>query len=71
MAECCEPSLKVRIEILSLNYAIKINSLPTYPTYKDIFNPTNLSKFSNCPKSTKPLALRIKENLEGTRNYLD
>ena len=54
-----------------MNYAIKINSLPTHPTYKDIFNPTNLSKFLNCPKSTKPLALRIKENLEGIKNYLD
>ena len=71
LAESCEPSLKVRREILSLNYAIKINSLPTHPTYNDIFNPTNLSKFSNCPKSIKPLALKIKENLGGIRNYLD
>ena len=63
LAESGEPPLRLRRDMLSLNYLLKIYSLPNHPSYKILFSATNSNKFSK-PRSTKPMAVRMKDYID-------
>ena len=64
--EANEPSLHLRRKKLSLQYAVKISSTPNNPAHKCIFNPdpTTLKNMGFRKNFTKPLCLRILEDLK-------
>lgn len=63
LAESGEPPLKIRRELLSSGYVIKIRSQPSHPTFKTLFGTSNYTKFQRNPNSSKPLALRATETI--------
>src|SRR6059036_3497549 len=61
--EANEPSLSSRRNKLAIQYAMKIKSNPTNPTYQNIFDPQYAALFENRPKTIPPLSIRIQNVL--------
>src|SRR2546425_5236375 len=57
--EANEPPLSIRRNKLAIQYAIKIRSNPTNPTYQNIFEPQYATLFENRPKTIPPLSIRV------------
>ena len=62
--EAHEPSLTSRRLKLSLNYALKLNSLPQIPAYSCVFEPENIKLFEESESKIPPLGIRILPHLE-------
>ena len=62
--EAGEPSLNLRRNKLSLQYATRISSNSKNPAKKVIFNPKFSDKFLNKPNEIKTIGLRIKNDLD-------
>lgn len=71
LAEADEPPLRVRRQILAMSYIIKMKCMPTHPTFKNIFRPTNTLKFAKKPGNTRPLSIRMYDELAFIQRYLD
>ena len=61
--EANEPPLSSRRNKLAIQYAIKIKSNPTNPTYQNIFDPQYAALFENRPKTIPPLSIRVQSVL--------
>ena len=61
--EAQETSLHLRRLKLSLNYALKLKSMPDNPAYDCVFNPKEKLYFETHPKKAKPFSLRIEPHL--------
>lgn len=70
-AEAAEPPLRVRREILSMTYILKIKTLPTHPSFKAIFNLSTSAKFSKYPGSTKPLSVRLMNSVDPIKSLMN
>ena len=62
--EAQETSLHLRRLKLSLNYALKLKSMPDNPAYDCVFNPKVRAYFDAYPTKIKPLSLRIEPHIE-------
>ena len=69
--EAGEPSLHLRRLKLSLNYVIKLKSLPENPAYSCVLNPQYITKYAANPSVTPPLGIRMKEVLESANINLN
>src|SRR3989441_6474715 len=61
--EANESPLSSRRNKLTIQYAIKIKSNPTNPTYQNVFEPQYAALFENRPKTIPPLSIRIQNVL--------
>ena len=57
--EAHEPSLTTRRLKLSLNYILKLKSLPENPAYSRVFDPENTKLFEESELKVPPLVIRI------------
>ena len=57
--EADEPSLYRQRDKLLFQYATKLRSLPTNPTYKCIYQPSYIDLFENKPSTIPPIGLRV------------
>ena len=62
--EAHEPSLTIRRLKLSLNYVLKLKSLPENPAYSCVFEPQNTKLFEESESKVPPLGIRILPHLE-------
>ena len=69
--EADEPSLTSRRRNLSLNYVLKLKSLPENPVYKYVFEPENTQLFEESEPKIPPLGIRILPHLEKSKNNLN
>ena len=65
--EAGETSLNHRRLKLSLNYALKLKSMPENPAYDCVFNPKERGYFEAHPSKTKPFSLRIEPHLDAAK----
>ena len=65
-AEANEPSLFLRREKLSLQYAIKLAANPSNPAFKITFSPQFTELYEHKPNAIKPFGLRILPLLESS-----
>ena len=69
--EAHEPSLITRRLKLSLNYVLKLKSLPENPAYSCVFEPENTKLFEESESKVPPLGIRILPNLEKSKLNLN
>ena len=69
--ETHEPSLTTRRLKLSLNYVLKLKSLPENPTYSCVFEPENTKLFEAAESKVPPLGIRIIPHLEKSKLNLN
>ena len=62
-AEANEPSLYNRLLKLSIQYALKLKSNPSKPTYKTVFKPEYKTLFENKPNTIPSFGIRISSKL--------
>ena len=62
--EAHEPSLTTRRLKLSLNYVLKLKSLPENRAYSCVFEPENTTLFEESESKVPPLGIRILPHLE-------
>ena len=62
-----EPSLAARRLKLSLNYILKLKSLPENPAYSCVFEPENVKLFEKSQSKMPPFGIRILPNLEKSK----
>ena len=62
--EANEESLYKRRECLSIQYALKLKSIPYHPTHRTIFQPKYTIKFANNPTAIPTFGPRVKSILE-------
>ena len=65
--EAHEPSLTTRRLKLSLNYVLKLKSLPENPAYSFAFEPENTKLFEASESKVPPLGVRILPHLEKSK----
>ena len=65
--EAHEPSLTSRRLKLSLNYVLKLKSLPENPAYSCVFQPENIKLFEESESKIPPLGIRIPPHLEKSK----
>ena len=63
--EADEPSLYLRREKISLQYAVKLAANPSNPAFKVTFSPQFSELYELKPHSIKPFGLRVSSLLEG------
>ena len=66
-----EPSLTTRRFKLSLNYVLKLKSLPENPAYSCVFEPENTKLFEESESKVPPLGIRILPHLEKSKLNLN
>ena len=66
-----EPSLTTRRLKLSLNYFLKLKSLPDNPAYSCVFEPENTKLFEVSKSKVPPLGIRIIPHLEKSKFNLN
>ena len=69
--EAHEPSLTTRRLKLSLNYVLKLKSLPENPAYSCVFEPENSKLFEESESKVPPLGIRILPHLEKSKLNLN
>ena len=69
--EAHEPSLTTRQLKLSLNYVLKLKSLPENPAYSYVFEPENPKLFEESESKVPPLGIRILPHLEKSKLNLN
>ena len=69
--EAHEPSLTTRRLKLSLNYVLKLKSLPENPAYSCVFEPENNKLFEESESKVPPPGIRILPHLEKSKLNLD
>ena len=69
--EIHEPSLTTRRLKLSLNYVLKLKSLPENPAYSCVFEPENTKLFEESESKVPPLGIRILPHLEKSKLNLN
>ena len=69
--EAHEPSLTTRRLKLSLNYILKLKSLPENPAYCCVFEPENTKLFEESESKVPPLGIRILPHLEKSKLNLN
>ena len=69
--EAHEPSLTTRRLKLSLNYVLKLKSLPENPAYSCVFEPENTKLFEESESKVPPLGVRILPHLEKSKLNLN
>ena len=69
--EAHEPSLTNRRLKLSLNYILKLKSLPENPAYSCVFEPQNTKLFEESESKVPPLCIRILPHLEKSKLNLN
>ena len=69
--EAHEPSLTTRRLKLSLNYVLKLKSLPENPAYSCVFEPENTKLFEAAESKVPPLGIRIIPHLEKSKLNLN
>ena len=69
--EAHEPSLTTRRLKLSLNYVLKLKSLPENPAYSCVFEPPNTKLFEASESKAPPLGIRIIPHLEKSKLNLN
>ena len=69
--EAHEPSLTTRRLKLSLNYVLKLKSLPENPAYSCVFEPENTKLFEAAESNVPPLGIRIIPHLEKSKLNLN
>ena len=69
--EAHEPSLTTRRLKLSLNYILKLKSLPENPAYCCVFEPENTKLFEESESKVPPLGIRILHHLEKSKLNLN
>ena len=69
--EAHEPSLTTRQVKLSLNYVLKLKSLPENPAYSCVFEPENTKLFEASESKVPPLGIRIIPHLEKSKLNLN
>ncbi len=69
--EAHEPSLTTRRLKLSLNYVLKLKSLPENPAYSCVFEPENTKLFEESESKVPPLGIRILPHLEKSKLNLN
>ena len=69
--EAHEPSLTTRQLKLSLNYVLKLKSLPANPAYSCVFEPENTKLFEASESKVPPLGIRIIPHLEKSKLNLN
>ena len=62
--EANEESLYRRRERLSIQYALKLKSIPKHPAYKSIFQPKYSTKFADKPSAIPTFGIRINKLLQ-------
>ena len=65
--EAHEPSLTSRRLKLSLNYVLKLKSLPENPAYSCVFEPEDIKLFEESESKIPPLGIRILPRLEKSK----
>ena len=65
--EAHESSLTTRRLKLSLNYVLKLKSLPENPAYSCVFEPENTKLYEESESKVPPLGVRILPHLEKTK----
>ena len=71
MIEAHELSLTTRRLNLSLNYVLKLKSLPENPAYRCVFEPQNTKLFEESESKVPPLGIRILPHLEKSKLNLN
>ena len=71
LAEANEPSLFYRRLKFSMQYALKLKSNPSNPTYETVFEPQYKTLFENKPNMIPSLGIRISSEFENMNLYLD
>ena len=69
--EAHEPSLTIRRLKLSLNYVLKLKSLPENPAYSCVFEPENTKLLEESESKVPPLGIRILPHLEKSKLNLN
>ena len=69
--EAHEPSLTTRRLKLSLNYVLKLKSLPENPAYSCVLEPENTKLFEDSESKVPPLGIRILPHLEKSKLNLN
>ena len=69
--EADEPSLTTRRLKLSLNYVLKLKSLPENPAYSCVFESENTKLFEELESKVPPLGIRILPHLEKSKLNLN
>ena len=69
--EAHEPSLTTRRLKLSLNYVLKLKSLPENPAYSCVFEPENTKLFKESESKVPPLGICILPHLEKSKLNLN
>ena len=69
--EAHEPSLTTHRLKLSLNYVLKLKSLPENPAYSCVFEPENTKLFAAAESKVPPLGIRIIPHLEKSKLNLN
>ena len=62
--EANEESLYRRRERLSIQYALKLKSMPKHPAHKSIFQPKYSTKFADKPSAIPTFGIRINKLLQ-------
>ena len=71
LVEANEPSLKLRREKLSLQYAMKLAAHTDNPTYNCVFEPQNTRQYETKENAIRSFGLRVKPILEELHFELD
>ena len=71
LAEANEPSLYNRRLKLSMQYALKLKSKPSNPTYETVFEPQYKTLFENKPNMIPSFGIRISSEFENMNLDLD
>ena len=69
--EAHEPLLTTHRLKLSLNYVLKLKSLPENPAYSCVFEPQNIKLFEESESKVPPLGIRILPHLEKSKLNLN
>lgn len=70
-AEAGEPPLELRRLRLSLNYYLKLKSMPENPAYSCVLDPQFQDKFEKKPTEIPPFGLRMKSHLKSANINTD
>lgn len=70
-AEAGEPPLELRRLRLSLNYFLKLKSLPDNPAYSCVLDPPFEEKFEKKPSEIPPFGIRMKKHLDSANINTD
>ena len=65
--EAHKPSLTSRRLKLSLNYVLKLKSLPENPAYSCVFEPENIRLFEESESNIPPLGIRLLPQVEKSK----